>query len=181
MNRCLVIGIGSVGHAVFQKVQFPFPYMYFMPTQKQQNITNWHFAKFQFKPNDGNYFVGKRGILHYYNRQQELDIEFFQLYDEAIVFGGVGGSAAGRILVDMVDFLHFMNYKVTVIAQIPTRFESNLRQENAKKVLESLPLSTIKIENTIEYMPTKDLYALADEEILATIRKILTVKTDIKK
>ena len=173
MKRCLVIGIGSVGHAVFQKVQFPFPYMYFIPTQKQQNITNWHFAKFQFKPNDGNYFVGKRGILHYYNKHKELDIEFFQTYDEAIIFGGIGGSAAGRIMVDMVDFLSFMNYKVTTIAQLPTRFESNLRQENAKLALENLPINTIKIDNTIDYMPTKQLYDLADEEILVAIQYAL--------
>ena len=173
MKRTLVIGIGSVGHAVFQKVQFPFPYMYYIPTQKQQNITNWHFAKFQFKPNDGNYFVGKRGILHYYDRQRELDIEFFQSYDEAIVFGGVGGSAASSLMVDIVDFLHFMNYKVTVVAQLPTRFESMLRQQNAKQAMENLPLNTIKIENTIEYMPTKELYALADENILAIIDNLI--------
>ena len=177
MNRCLVIGIGSVGHAVFQKVQFPFPYMYFIPTQKQQNITNWHFAKFQFIPNSGDYFVGKRGILHYYNRKKDLDIEFFQQYDEAIVFGGIGGSAAGRMLIDIVDFLNFMNYKVTVIAQMPTRFESTLRQENARLALESLPKNIIKIENTIEYMPTKELYALADENILAAIHETLTAKS----
>lgn len=173
MKRCLVVGIGSVGHALFQKVPFPFPYMYFIPTQKQQNITNWHFAKFQFKPNDGNYFVGKRGILHYYNRHKDVDIEFFQSYDEAIVFGGVGGSAAGRMMIDVVDFLHFMNYKVTVIAQMPSRFESNLRQENARRTFENLPINTIKIENTIEYMPTKELYALADTQILQAIQKIL--------
>lgn len=179
MKRTLVIGIGSVGHAVFQKVQFPFPYMYYIPTQKQQNITNWHFAKFQFKPNDGNYFVGKRGILHYYDRQRELDIEFFQSYDEAIVFGGVGGSAASSLMVDIVDFLHFMNYKVTVIAQLPTRFESALRQQNAKQAMENLPLNTIKIENTIEYMPTKELFALADENILAIIDNLIEDKANI--
>ena len=174
MKRCLVIGIGSVGHAVFQKVQFPFPYMYFLPTQKQQNITNWHFAKFQFLPNDSDYLVGKRGIIHYYNRKRDLDIEFFQSFDEAIVFGGIGGSAAGSIMVDMVDFLSFMNYKVTPIAMMPTRFESSLRQENAQYALENLPKNVIKIMTTIEYMPTKQLFELADEQILLEIDKIIS-------